>query len=164
MGSIPITRSINKEKEMDKRTHEEKYKVAIVGILGEKEYCHECGGTDPLIASITDWEIMSWDEIRDLYEGLDKLYNTALKYRVVVQPLQDDQKDIVIKSLAEGRRLAAKRKAEIEAERKAAEEKKKERERKRLEKMQAALAKDRAARLAEYERLKAEFESSSDMK
>jgi len=131
---------------------DEKYLVAIIG-MSQTNGCYECGGSETITESITDWEELSWEELQLLQDGLSKLSNTKLNYRVVFKPTMETQKQIVIESIAHGRKLA---KEALERLEKVKEEK--------LAKIKARedkqRAKSEAQRKAEYERLKAEFETA----
>jgi len=129
---------------------DQKYKVAIIGTI-DSDYCYECGGNDVVVASITDWEELTWVEVEALRNGLNRLGNSALHYRVVFQPTE--QKQLIIDSMAKGKKMAEAALKAAAKDAAAAKAKKEAREAKKK-------AKTEAARREEYERLKAEFEQN----
>ena len=126
---------------------DEKYKVAIVG--AREHNCSSCDDSAMVAETITEWEELTWEEIRLLQDGLCKINNSSLNYEVVYQPVK--QNELVITSIAHGRKLAAETLKRQEERMKEEEAKKKEREDKKNKK-------NIAQRKAEFEKLKAEFE------
>ena len=121
----------------------ETIKVALVRCISQDSY-DSYSGYKLIAASITDWQEIS----RDDYQLLCRCCPTG--YVVVVKPTEDEQKELILKSVADGIRAAKKHQAEEKA-------RQEERDRKKALRLEKQLLKDKKAKLELFNKLKEEL-------
>lgn len=136
----------------------QKVKVAVVSM---KDIGYDSDNTNAIVQGITDWEEVTWEEAVELQRGLVNIGPYYCYYRVVYQPTEQ-QHDLIIKSIAEARKIVEKGKKEEEERRLAREAKKKAKQDRMVAKAKAEKEQRMSDEKQEYERLKKIYEQKEE--